>query len=578
LNPRKPPGTKSIFMISKKPLEPATAVMARRSGAISESAETLGVDGSVLERYVVIAAAIGALLRILQYLGNRSLWLDEALLFHSMNAASWSQVLDPTWMSPTPRGFIAAQKLATLLAGEYELILRFLPLVGGLSSIVLFVAVARRALSRTARPVAVALFAFSPFLIYYTSELKQYSTDVAAALAITMCALWIRDEPTRTARYTVLALLGPLLFGLSLTAVFVIAGSALVLAVSSWSRGRHASAILAVTAAVPTGVLFALPFLRSSVAPGSETVEGASYMSTFWHSGFMPLPPRTWDDLLWFPHTALRVFQDPLGLIHNSSAPVGIALAVAGLIAFGAGCRHLLKRDPVTLALLLAPIVLTLIASGLQRYPFGADWNTGGRVILFLVPFFLLLVAEGAISIAHGFPRRAQVLGWAFVGILVVPGAAQAITSVPYGRGELKPLLSHVQENWRDGDVLYVHYDALPAFLYYADRYGFSPGEYVEGVCARFEPHQYLWAIDRLRGLPRVWVLFTAGVGAELFNERRLMVEYFEHIGTRLDDRVARGTSLYLFDLNRQSASTGEFRAKLPVFQERLEDGCALWQ
>jgi len=62
---------------------------------------------------------------------------------------------------------------------EASLVLRFMPLLFGIGALFLFSQVARACLSRGAAPLAVLLFAINEPLIYYSSEVKQYSCDVA---------------------------------------------------------------------------------------------------------------------------------------------------------------------------------------------------------------------------------------------------------------------------------------------------------------------------------------------------------------------------------------------------------------
>jgi hypothetical protein len=525
-----------------------------------------------------LAVLLGIVLRTLQYLGNRSIWLDEALLLPTIVETGWSEILNPFRTSVVPLGFLAVQKAAIGLFDDGEYVLRFLPLLAGILSVVLFLLVARRLLTPTAVPTAVGLFAFSPFLIYYASELKQYSSDVAIATAVLLLALRLKEEPTSWSRLGAWGVFSVAAVSISLTSVFVIAGVGATLIAWLLTRKEYGAAIRWTLVSIPSAILFLMPYLTPAArGGGSSATDGSDYMGTFWQSGFMPLPPRSAEDWMWFPHAILRTFQDPLGLLHSGRPGLGIVLACVGIVAFAAGCTWFLQTDRPVLLLLLAPILLTLLASGLKRYPFGGDWNTAGRVILFLSPFFLLLIAEGADRIRLWLPQKARVLGIALMVALVAPSAVQAAATVPYGRGELKPLLSYVQEHWRSGDVLYVHYDAIPAFRYYAPRYGLDSASSVEGVCARFEPVRYLEALESFRGERRVWILFTAGLGARLFNERALMVDYLEHVGTRLDDRVARGTFVYLFDLTPKP-DVQPFSARIPVIPVAVEEGCDLWR
>lgn len=535
-------------------------------------------ERALIHRLAVLALLIGALFRILQYLGNRSLWQDEALVLPWFQNPGFAELLDPARLRPLPAGFLVLEKLLAHLFGDWELVLRLVPLIGGFAALAFCYGLARETLSQRAVPVAMALVALSPFLIYYASELKPYSTDVAATSGVLLLAAHLRQREITWRRAAAWGAAALLAIWISLAAVFAISASALVLLAGRLFAGERRAAWRLLSASVPAGLLFMLPYIAGVLQPGEAVPaasEGPGYMQSFWSSGFMPLPPASAAEWMWFPRTALRVFQDPLGLLHAGSGSVTMALALLSLAAFGIGVFSVGRWNA---ALLLSPVVLTLVASGLGRYPFGADWNTGGRVILFLVPCFLLVMAGGLAQIHEWLPARFRLLWLVPVAVLVLPPLAQAATTVPYGRGELKPLLEFVAENRQPGDRLYVHYDALPAFRYYAERYGIGPDEYVPGVCARFSPEEYLEALSGLRGNSRVWVMFTGGRGAGLFDERGLMVDFLNHIGRRIDDRVARGTFVYLYDLSYGLEQGSGYRARLPVMPENLEEGCSLWQ
>lgn len=533
---------------------------------------------NIANRLAILALLIGALFRILQYLGNRSLWQDEALVLPWFLNPGFAELLNPFVLRPLPAGFLVFEKLLARTFGDWELVLRLVPLLGGLAVLAFCYGLARATLAEHAVPVAVAVVALSPFLIYYASELKPYSTDAAATSGVVWLAAHLRHRQITWWRAAAWAAATLLAIWISLTAVFAICGSALVLLAARLRAGERLATWRLLWASVPAGTLFMLPYLAGVLQPAGAAPAAADapgYMQSFWESGFMPLPPTRAADWLWFPRTALRVFQDPLGLLHGGTGFGPLALALLALAVFAIGVFSVGRWNA---ALLLAPVALTLLASGLGRYPFGADWNTGGRVILFLVPCFLLVMAGGLAQLHEWLPARLRVLWLLPVALLLLPPLAQAATTVPYGRGELKPLLEYVADNRQPGDRLYVHYDALPAFRYYSERYGIEPAEYVPGVCARFRPEEYLEALSALRGNSRVWVMFTGGRGAGLFDERGLMVDFLDHVGRRIDDRVARGTFLYLYDLSYGLEQGSGFRVRLPVMAENLEEGCALWQ
>ena len=81
------------------------------------------------------------------------------------------------------------------------------------------------------------------------------------------------------------------------------------------------------------------------------------------------------------------LFVNPL----NFETPLGARLSALPAIGlFIAGCLASWRREKALFGMLALPILFVLVASCLRLYPFH------GRLVLFLVPSLLLLIAEGA--------------------------------------------------------------------------------------------------------------------------------------------------------------------------------------
>ncbi len=94
-------------------------------------------------RPVALAAwslvALGIILRLRQYLANRSLWLDEAMLALNIIHKDFGELVGKLdYEQGAPLGFILLEKLAATLIGDGERALRLLPLLAGCASLVLF--------------------------------------------------------------------------------------------------------------------------------------------------------------------------------------------------------------------------------------------------------------------------------------------------------------------------------------------------------------------------------------------------------------------------------------------------------
>ncbi len=372
----------------------------------------------------------GALLRIRAYATNRSLWLDESFLALNLIRRGWSAMVGQLdFNQGAAPGFLLLEKGAATL-GRSELTLRALPLLLGLATLVLIVPVASRVCSRTAVPLACALTAFAPSLIYYSSELKQYSGDVTAFLLLVWVGLRVRDGVTRR-QAALAAALGVLAVVISQPAVFAAAGiGAVLLAAELVQRRRLCRAtltIVAVWAVASAAVLVhalhsSAGVLRSYAGSASLGASGGGGGGTtsILHS-ISVLPTSVAGDL-GLPTTGLE--------IKLITYVVG-AIGIAGLIA-------LLRRRLWPTLLVAVPIVVTMGASVFGHYPIS------GRTVLFVVPAAAMFVAEGVVLCARTLPLKLGAVLALGVVVLALEGGvrADARTAIhPTHREEVRSVL-----------------------------------------------------------------------------------------------------------------------------------------
>jgi predicted membrane-bound mannosyltransferase len=169
---------------------------------------------------------IGTTFRLSQYIANRSLWMDEAMLVLNIINRSFSGLAQPLdYYQGAPLGFLFVQKLLTVLLGNADYVLRIFPVICGLSSIWAMYALAKRIfLERAAIIAAVVLFSFSDRLIYYSSENKKYSSDAFMCLVLLYVIARTLDRNPLNQDFMLLAASGAAALGFSHPALFILAG------------------------------------------------------------------------------------------------------------------------------------------------------------------------------------------------------------------------------------------------------------------------------------------------------------------------------------------------------------------
>jgi hypothetical protein len=480
---------------------------------------------------VAATCVVGLLLRVYLYVLNRSFFLDEACLALNIAGRSYLGLLKPLdYNQGAPLGFLFLQKTVVTLLGNRDYILRLVPLLSGLISVPLMYGVARQYGGRLPALVSLGLFALSPKLIRYSSELKQYSTDVLAALVLLLVAPRCLEVDAKPRRLLVLGIAGSLAMWFSHSSLFVFSGILLSLGVVLAVRRDSHRLFWLIGMVIACGANLSLVYFTNL-----RYLESNSELVNFWVGNFAPVPP--WRDLGWYFGALGGMLKGPAGL---SSSEITLGLLTLGIFSLA------LKRWQFMLVL-LAPFLMTLVASALRRYPFC------GRLLLFLVPVLLLLLAEGVERARMVLLRVSRPLA----GLVAVCLAAYLLRSpvvVAYGElrfprmGEhIKPVMSYVRDNYLSSDQIYVYHGAGPAFMYYGPQYGFDRDDYVVG--SRGDTSRLLRDIKEVKDGPRVWCVFAHIFDDETAHERDFILGHLDEIGLKRDGIISDGASAYLYDM-----------------------------
>lgn len=524
---------------------PKAAKVIHRAGSPPATLQSPSLSNPTLVKLAWAAVGLGCLLRVFEYLLNRSLWLDEAYLALNILHRPWAGLLRPLDNHQgAPIIFLLLEKLASLYLGSSEYALRLLPLVAGILSVLLFYKLAGKAIRGIAIPIALGLFAISPSLIYYSSELKQYSCDVAVAILLYFLAIEGSDANWKPLKVVTFGLAGAIAIWISHPATFVLAGIGATLSIALIAQ-KHWAKLLRLCPAF----LMWVASLGACYAIALRKLAQDAVLLDYWKENFMPLPPRSVTDLKWFVDSFFGFFSGTAGL------------EFAGLAAFVflVGCISMYGHNRQRLFLLLSPVVPTLLASGAHKYPFG------GRLALFLVPPVVLLMAEGAAVIRAAAQDYLPAVGVVLVallfldpGIYVLHHFAKPHTQIARPGimlpEEIKPVRAYLRAHEQSGDLIYVFSESEPAWEYYTERdTSFPRGNVVLGTATGDDLHAYESDLNRLRGR-RTWVVFshTHGTGA---NEAREIDFYLDVLGAkRLNSFTSAGAATYLYDLRGTAA------------------------
>jgi hypothetical protein len=483
--------------------------------------------------------AFGILLRVRQYLTGRSLWSDEASLALNLVSRNFVELTQPLdYHQGAPIGFLFIEKLAILLLGNNEYVLRLFPLLSGIMAIYLLYLIARRYFGISGM---FALLAFSVgwYLIYYSSELKQYSSDVMIALLLVYLASRCIEQDVRARDFLVLALGGVVGMWISHPSAFVLAGIGLVLFIEKLRRKEYVPFAWIIAIGILWSGSFMLEYFISL-----KRLAADEFMQEYWDKAFVPLPP--WSNWSWFLKTYYSILLMSLNT-HITAFFMVAALAVIGTLS-------LLIRNRTVALLIISPGIITFIASALQKYPLK------DRFMLFLVPFLFLLLSEGLQRIFTLTAKWNHNLAFVLVGLPVAlltwaPGTTLDQFFYTTRGSDVRPVIQYVAANRQPDEIVYVYHSSEPAFYYYAPFYGLNNGEIVVGfdtVRKRVALNGFFDDVEKLKGNDRVWFIFSDIVdcGSCEGDKQAFYVDYLNEFGVILDEFHASDANTYLYDLN----------------------------
>ena len=481
---------------------------------------------------VGVILLLGFALRLRQYLTGRSLWLDEAMLALNIVNRNFIDLFKPLdYDQGAPVGFLLVEKIFNVLFGEHEFVLRFFPFVVGIAAFGLFYLLLRRTVSGIGLLTGLAIFAVSPELITYTSEVKQYILDVAVTVLLLYLTLPLLENRVEKHSYFYLGLAGIVTLWFSHPALFVLAGIGFGLLVQVLQRRERSQ----VSTLLLTGFAW-LANLGLLYFVSLRNLTQNRFLREYWQENFIPVPP--WSDWGWFGIFFKGLIQNQIGI--TISAWLVLILLLLGFI-------YLFIKNKIYASILLAIFIFTSIASTLWLYPLG------GRFSLFLVPAVIIVISQSLETIE--FRLRVNRILSKLVVVSVASYLLYAPTSgaiknfrVPVFYEHIRPSMAALSEDWQEGDALFVSNGAVPAFRFYAERYGLGDVAYQTSDASDYlEPSKILSHIEPLDGKPRVWVLITHVYERNNFNEKDFLLNYLDTIGHKKREFRSAGTSVYLF-------------------------------
>ena len=484
----------------------------------------------------LLVIVFGLVLRLRQITLNRSFWLDEAMLALNIVNRNFVGLIRPLdYDQGAPLGFLWVVKALESLLGDNEFSLRLFPFLAGCLGLIVLWRLARQLIQPVGVVFVLLVFASSQILVSYSAQVKQYAVDGTISVLLQLLALSLLRRDNTRKDYFLLALLGALAIWMSHAAVFTLGGAGLVLfgakmGKKDWqSAGKYAL----------VGVFWVLNFAALYLIQYRSLVSNTN-LTNYWAEFFMPLSSAA---PLWILGKLAVLFSALGGMSDSLPSALILLLIFAGAISLG-------QREKAWVWMFVVTLLLTLAASGLQKYPFG------GRMGFFIMPGLLICVGE-CIELPRRFFASRPALGLAgallltaFLTFTPLSFSIEAALA-PKMTENIAPTMAYLKANVRQGDVMYLYYTSIPAFRYYAPKYGLENIKVFNGTNAHLGGQPILAQISPLIGNKRVWFLFSHMTDNEYVADRDAILVIAKQLGEKKREFGQPGTliNLYLYSL-----------------------------
>jgi len=472
----------------------------------------------------------GALLAIYQFIFNRSLWFDEALVSLNIINRNFQELTMPlSYHQVAPIGFLFVERTAVLIFGKTDLVLRIFPLISFLASIIFFYLYSNKLVkNKLIVLMATSIFSTSIILITYSSEVKQYSSDVLITVMILYYTLTVQPKNNKSLfTYAVIGSIAIWFSNISIIILFV--AGLYILYLEAFQRKNY-RILFPILLWLLSFCIYYFLFIHNH--PYAE------WMMTYWKKAFLPLNLFS-DSLYSFLHRVLK--RDFYGYILNFGAYWYIPL----LISLGA-IVYLLKQKKYTiLYLCLSPIIVHLILSGLMLYPFSR------RLILYISPLIILIFSIGLYNLFKYVNIKIIRLPYILLIIPILLAFNSKRSKFPIEKEEIKNSLNYIEQNIKKDDLIYIYYESSFAFMFYEETNMINiNNQIIYGENHRGKNHLYDNELTSLNG--KVWLLFSHVFPFRKDYKEKYIVNFLISKGSEiLDKKKYKGSTVYFVDTKK---------------------------
>jgi uncharacterized membrane protein len=478
---------------------------------------------------IISFVLFGLYLRLDLLMENRSLWLDTAALANNIIDKSYLELCSKlTFGQSAPIGFLIVTKFIGSIFDYNEFSLIAFSFITNALSLVLIALVSCRIFNKGSRYLPVAFMALSPALIFYSTELKQYSLDVFSGLLIIYSAVLLMDFQERTKAWIFYWISGVLAIFFSIPAYTILTASFVYVVFTFCSKNQDLLVIFKNKKLLLTVFIFGI-FASINLFLVFNNIHKGQF--TYFQDGFVPKVFFSSESYNWHLETFTELFRYPLGFSQFKSIL---------FLSFFTGLVSLWKNNRSLFFLFFSTLVILYLLSFFSKYPITVGGMITSRLILFLSPIMYFILAWGLERLLY---KRYLIVFWIF-SFLLLFGMYQFYQKERghFHREEIRPLVSHYLSKYKDGDSTVVSFYGAPAFKYYTRN---TDSIYKTLGNNRDNPNKHIKFLKKYDGTGRIWLVFSH----YKIEEEKVCVKYLNEIGEQLDYKKTIRGALYLFKI-----------------------------
>ena len=398
-----------------------------------------------------IIVLLGIALRVWVYFQGRDLIIDEANITRNIYDRDFIGLLKPLdYQQYAPPFFLWVTKLISLLLGFSEWALKIYPFVCGVISCLVFYQLAKKLMPKAVTWFPLSLFAITPILIRYATELKQYSSDVLVVLLLILLAISTDINKTKPIRFILVwILMGVFSVFASMPSVFVLVGVGCYYGWQCVSCKEYKKLLLIVVPVLVWLGAFAIYYVAVLQAQANS-----DYLQDFHHYYFLFATPTKQEELnhnFYVFYALMYTFEG----VKNHAHDINRVLLLVGLVS-------LFIKNKSKFFLLSMPLFCLFVAAAMDKF------SMMPRVSLFIIPVIILVIGIG---FAYAFAINNKLVKIVVVacGVYAISCNVKLLLEEDFKYEQITQGMQFLLDKGLKQDKISIYHSSIPAFKYYTE-------------------------------------------------------------------------------------------------------------